>query len=84
MKLTNIFEQQELLPRSPMKQAETFGKRFVKLAVQKDSSNIELEAKRIASTFHKAIVAAIDEDIKFRNMKQADRPNRSSKSYGNH
>lgn len=81
MKLEDIFEAQELMPRSPFKKADALGREFVKMAMERSSDNPELMAKKIAANFHKAMVAAIDEDLKFRQMKRADAPN-EERDYG--
>lgn len=85
MKINELLEKQELLPRTPHRKAEDLGKEFVKLAIKQfgkgDSTyNPEVHAKKIAANFHKAMVAAIDDDLKYRKMKKVGEPDRADRS----
>ena len=87
MKIEQLLEKQELLPRTKFTHAEKLAKEFVELAIREyGNDNAEVQAKRIAANFHKAMVDSIDNDLKFRRMRRADEPRREDrsqkKSYG--
>lgn len=80
MKLNRILNEQ-LMPRSPHEMADKLGRELLAKAMQRDDNNPELLAKKLAAGFHKAMVDAIDDELQFRSMKVADRPDKE-RSYG--
>lgn len=71
MKIDELME--ELMPRSNTPKAEAIAKDMVEAIIQRygkgsDSYQPEVLAKKMAAAFHQAIVSAIDEELKYRNM----------------
>jgi len=76
MKLQQIIEAEAVvLPRTETPHAEKLAKEFVDMAIRRygkgdETYNPEVVAKKLASNFHKAMLQAIDEELKYRRIKR--------------
>ena len=72
MKINDLLERAELLPRSNVPKAEQLAKQMVKAVVGRYGIDAEPEvkAKQMASNLHKEILKAIDDELKYHKMKK--------------
>jgi hypothetical protein len=66
----SLLEQSELMSRTETPKAKQLAKQFVSVAMKKSNKNPEQLASSLAKNFHKAIMLAIQEELKQQQMKK--------------
>lgn len=75
MKLSDILENQELMPRTRFNKAGKLASEFIDMAIEHygqgdETYDAEVMAKKLAAEFHKQITVAIDDSLKHHKMKK--------------